>query len=387
MNYKNTLKNWLRLSGFKKIHLIASYCKNFYNFVRDYIVLIFLFPFLKKTEFEPEKIKKILIIRIDRVGDMIISTPAIRAVRNNYPDAEIHLLASIDNKDLIINNPNINKVLVYKNDSIENNYDMAIALNPGYIPNYLTFKSGAKIKLGYTGQGGNIFLTHSIKDDRAENVRHEIDFGLELVALAGCETDNKETEVSITEEAEIYANNFFLQHNLNTTDLIIAVHPGASQEYIRWSKEGFAKTADVLMAKYNAKVLILGSKSENQLLNDILSLMKAKPIIINNLSLSQVVSVIKRCNIFLGNCSGPMHIAAALKIPVVVIMVSAVLDNYHYWGPRNEGDIILTKNLKCSYCHPTDCTTYACIRLVSAEEVISAAENKILELKKLKQSR
>lgn len=332
---------------------------------------------------ERSRIAKILIIRIDRIGDLILSTPAIKAVRNTFPDAQIHLLVSEYAKDLVMHNPDLNKVLIHKKDVVAGNYDLAIALHPGMLQNRLAFRSGAEWRVGYTGWGGGFFLTHKLKDDRAVRVRHEVESALKVVKEAGCEIKDKKLEISVTEEGESFAEDFFKKNILMNSDLIITIHPGARQEYIKWRKEGFAGVADGLI-KQNAKVILVGGKEEKQLLEETGSLMKGKPLFATGLRLTQLISLIKRSDLFIGNSTGPMHIAAALKVPVVAVFGPVhPLDSYKEWGPWGEGHTVVSKDLDCPECHPTDCKTFDCMRLITVEDVMKAVRVQLGKIKEL----
>ena len=343
-----------------------------------YFAMLRLFGVMQGCDhFDKRKIAKILIIRIDRIGDLILSTPAIEAVRNTFADAEIHLLVSEYTKDLVINNQNVNRILIHEKDVPDRDYDLAISLHPGMVPNRLTFKSRAKWRVGYTGKGGGFCLTHKLTDDREKRIRHEVESALEVAAAAGCEAEDKSLEISITEEGEHFAETFFRDNSILPDQLTVMIHPGARQEYIRWRKQGFAEVADALMHQ-NAKVIFIGGKHERQIVEDTAAMMKIKPLCVTDLSLAQLVSVIKRCSLFIGNSTGTMHIAAALRVPVVAIFGNIhPLDSYQEWAPWGKDHIIVSKDLKCHECHPTDCDTFDCMRLITAKDVMKAANSLI----------
>lgn len=328
----------------------------------------------KTPTFDKSSVKKILIIRLDRIGDVILSTPAIRAVRGNFPNAQIHLLVRDYTKDLVANNPNINKILVAHRDGIARDYDLAIALHPGITQNRIAWQSGARYRLGYSGAGGGFFLTHRITDDRATRVRHEVESALEIVAAVGCMIQDKHPEISITEKGEAAAREFMRLNGLKESDKIIAIHPGSRQAYLRWSKEGFAQVADSLIKNAGAKVILIGSRQEAPLAQEVISFMKEKPVAALGLELTGLVSLMKRCSLFIGNSTGTMHIAAALGVPVVAIFGNIhPLDSYQEWGPWGEKHIVVSKNLNCAGCHPGDCKTFDCMRLISSDDVLKAA--------------
>lgn len=339
----NTLKNVLRCINVKEINILIRYLRSLFYFVLDsigYLTFSIIYLFSRKESFTKERVKKILIIRLDRIGDVILSTPAIRALRDTFSEAEIHILLSEYTKDLVINNPNVDKLLIYRKDSPDKDYSLAVALHPGFRQNYLTFICGAKFRVGYIGWGGGFFLTHRIKDDRIKRIRHEVESALEIVSTVGCKTENKKLEISITGEGEKFAEDFFNKNNLSFNDLVVAIHPGARQEYIRWKKEGFALVSDKLIKEADAKVILIGGKKEEQLVEEVASLMEEKPCFAVGLKLTKLISLVKQCRLFIGNSTGPMHIASALEIPVVAIFGSIhPLDSYQAWGPWGEQQV------------------------------------------------
>lgn len=377
----NLVKKILKFIALKELNIFARRLRGIYYLCLDFLGYLIFFPtkIVSKKYLSPkERIKKILIIRLDRIGDVILSTPAIRAVRQTFPQAEISLLIKGYTKDLLVANPNIDRLLIYKEDVIARDFDLAIALHPGFLQNYLTFASGAALRVGFTGWGGGFFLTRRIKDDRQSRIRHEVDSALEVVASVGCETKDKSLDISVTQEGEEFAEDFFLKNSLSSPNPIVVIHPGSRQEYIRWAEKGFAALADKLIKEEKAKVILSAGEGEWQLIENILLLMDEKPLVARGFKLSCLVSIIKRCNLFIGNGSGPMHIAAALKVPVVAIFGPAhPLDSFKEWGPWGENNIIVTKDLNCPNCHPSDCKTFRCLSGISVEDVLDAARQQL----------
>lgn len=206
---KQYIKDVSRSLGLKKTMVFARRLRTVWWLTFDiagYLILtpmLFLFNIFKKR-----KIHKVLIIRLDRIGDVVLSTPAIRAVRQSFSSAKIHVLVQEYTSELIIANNDVDRIIINGKDILERNYDVAIALHPGLYQNYLTLRSGARERVGYTGWGGGFFLTHRVQDDRAVRIRHEVESALEVVALIGCKTTNTELKVSVTQEGEAFAASF-----------------------------------------------------------------------------------------------------------------------------------------------------------------------------------
>ena len=154
-----------------------------------------------ETKVDKEKVKKILLIRIDRIGDVVLSTPAIRAMKKTFPDSQIDLLVNSYTKELLLNNPHIDNLII-EGDKFSQDYDMAIALHSGMRVNWLTFLSGAQYRGGYSGSGGSFFLTHKKLNDRAQRIRHEVESVLEIVEMMGGVAPEKELEIYLRAEGE-----------------------------------------------------------------------------------------------------------------------------------------------------------------------------------------
>lgn len=324
---------FLNLGGM--VILVLKYSYILYDFIGYFIFLIarILKIVPKQKPWDENMVKKILVVRNDRVGDLILSTPALRALRHKYFDAKIHLLVNSYTKDLVVNNPNINKVFTDEKEVKKRGYDLAIALHPGYKQNKILFETSATWRVGFTGSGGGFFLTHKVKDDRRKRPQHEVDFSLRVVQKIGADIDNKKTEVSITNKAEKFADKFYQDNKL--TGLTIVVHPGARQEGLRWNREGFAAVCDRLIKQNKANIVLTGTAAEKEIIKDIAKMMKHKPAICLGAQLTELVSILKRATMYIGNITGPMHIASALNISVVAIsgLVDS-LDDFRYWGPR-----------------------------------------------------
>lgn len=330
--------------------------------------------------FDKGLVKKILIVRVDRIGDVVLSTPAFRAVRESFPESEIHLLVREYTEDLVLNNASIDKMLVHHRDALADDYDLAIALHPGFVPNRLVFSAGAAWRVGYGGRGGDFFLTHKLRDDRAARVRHEVESVLEIVGLVGCETEDMSLVVSVTEEGEAFVRHFLRENDISAAELIVVIHPGARQEYIRWTKEGFAEVADRLIREKEAKVILIGTRDEESLVAEVMSLMKETAICAVGTALTEVVSVIKSAKLFVGNSTGPMHIAAALGVPVVAVFGSNhPLDSQKAWRPWHVRCRAVSTDDDRFKQHPSDYDVSECMESISADAVFSAASQLLAE--------
>jgi len=188
----------------------------------------------------------------------------------------------------------------------------------------------------------------------------------------------KRLHVSISPEAEERIASFLREKDVGPEDVVTVIHPGSYEDYIRWSAKGFAEVADRLITDYGVKPIILAGPDEDKLVDRVCALMRQKHITASGLRLSETVSLIKRAALFIGNSTGPMHIAAALQVPVVAIFGNVhPLDSYQKWGPYGEKHIVVHKDVGCRNCRPSDCRRYRCMEAITPEDVMTAVKKLI----------
>lgn len=325
--------------------------------------------------------RRILAIRLDRIGDLVLTTPALRALKETYPQARLVVLARRYTKDIIGGLPFVDDVIAKDDFSKkqlverlrEEHFDAALAFHPDAGANRLMWMARIPRRIGFKICGSGVFLTHAVFDDRHRRIRHEVETALEIAGNIGAKTDDRTPAVATSEEGELFAEQFFKKHGLAAGDRFVIIHPGARQPYVRWRKQGFAEVADRLIREKKARVLLVGSEEERTLVYAVVELMRERPIVAVGLNLTRLISVVKRARLFVGNSTGPMHLAAALRVPVVAIFgATHPRDSFKEWGPWGKGHIVVSRDPGCRHCHPGDCLTFECMKAVAAEDVFAA---------------
>lgn len=191
----------------------------------------------------------------------------------------------------------------------------------------------------------------------------------------GLDPKGARLEVHLKEEDLAFREKFLREVGVGGEDLLIGLNPGAGVYSRRWPKERFAKLGDYLSREYGAKLIIFGGKGEGELIEEVIGLMEVFPIDASKTSLRQLTSLIQRCNLFVTNDTGPMHIAVAMEAPVVTIFgsVSAKTDL-----PYGNGHIALQADLPCIPCGRSYCKELNCLKSITVEEVLASCR-KILE--------
>ncbi len=335
--------------------------------------------------------KRILITRTDRLGDVVLSTPVIRFMREKYPEAYIAFMVRPENRDVVDSNPHLDEVIVYDKYGFEKSFwktlifalklrkkkfDLAIALHPANRTHIILFLAGIPVRIGYDRKMGRLNTTR-IVHKKQEGNKHEIDYNFSLLSSAGFNVTGAERVPYIAATDENIKLVSALKKSFGIKDNIIAVHLGASCRSKRWAPERFAYVADKLAEKYHADIVLVGGEETARLGDEMISKMKTKPInLIGALLIGELAEFLSRCRLFISNDSGPVHVAVAVKTPTVVIFGRNDPGlSPERWAPVGEKDIVLHHDVGCKKCLAHNCEKgFACLKAVTADEVLEAAE-------------
>lgn len=335
--------------------------------------------------------ERILIIRTDRIGDVLLSTPVIKAVREAYPNSHIAMMVRPYAEEIVDGNPYLDEVILYDKEGEHKSwlgtlefvtelrrkkFNLAIILHPTNRSNLIPFLAGIPERVGYDRKLG-VLLTKRIKDLKHLGTKHEIDYNLELLRAIGIEAKDKSLYMPVKEKHERVINRFLALNELNDTNGIVAIHPGASCPSKRWSAFRFGRVADELVEKYKFKVVIIGGPQDIETVKQVHMAMLHTPIILSEEhSLGEVAALLKRCKIFISNDSGPVHIAVAVGTPVISIFGRADAGlSPKRWAPTGPNDVVIHKDVGCRECLAHKCEiNFKCLEAITVDDVLNAAK-------------
>lgn len=338
------------------------------------VAKILLFP---NIQIKYKSIQKIIVIRIDRIGDMVLTTPFLQSLRSTFPKAEIAVLANSYNSLILANNPDVNKVFIYeKKQSIlekigfllklrRGGFDLVFDMLLGYQLKtaLIALCIGRKYRIGFEIAGRNIFFNLDGPSGKAK--KHIVEHNADLIRALGESVTSKLPRIFLSEVERQNAKKFLVKRGIKTDELIIGVHPGGYYESQCWLPERFATVADRLISKYEAQILVFGAKSDQEQVTVLVQSMQNQPVIAVKLGLREFIAVLSFSHLLLCNNSGPLHIASALGIPTVSTMGPTV--PYLCW-PVGENHIVLRKSLECSPCERAVCKEHHCMTAISVED-------------------
>jgi len=335
-----------------------------------------------------DKIGKILLLRTDGIGDVLNSTPAISALRNSYPNAQISVVVKPYGSEILSRNPDIDEVIIYDPngqhkrliDKIyflkklrSSGYDTAMVLNNSSMSNFMAYVSGARVRAGRRSEPKRFSytLTHWVSNNDPKGTKHEIDRNFDVVQLLRVENRTRDLVLHLSEEEKAYAEGFL---RLNTDDGsslgLMGIHPGGSSFDKLWLSENFAEIVNRLIEEFNARIILFTGPGEESLAQNILANVKHPLIFASGIRLRQFAALVERCSLFICNDSGPMHIASAFKVPTVAIFGPT---DHVRWRPLNENAMVVRKDMDCYPCSAHKCKrNYECIKTLSVSQVWKA---------------
>ena len=335
--------------------------------------------------------KRILIVRTDRIGDVILSTPVIKALRDNYPHAYIAMMVSPYAKDIVEGNPYLDQVIIYDKEGKHKSwprsikfsqrlkkkkFDLAVILHPINRVHLIIFFAGIPRRIGYNKKIG-FLLTDKIKHTKQLGQKHELEYNLDLIRHLGIEAEDKNLFMPIRLESEKWADALFKQEGIKEKDLLLTIHPGASCPSKIWPNDRFAEVADKLIEKYGFKALIVAGPKDIALAKSLIKHMHHAAIDLSGkTSVSQLASLLKRSRLFISNDSGPVHIASAVGVPVVSIFGRTQKGlSPKRWGPVGIKNKVLHKEVGCIECLAHNCIKeFACLKAITVDDCLKAAD-------------
>jgi len=376
--------------------LVIHYILRVGFFLFRFFSLNFLF---RRKELPLKNIKKILVIRIDGLGDVVMSTPAFKGIREIFSNAHITLLTATWSKELVEVMPTFDELIYFdapwivkkqkgklinlfkivKKLRIEK-FDLAIDLRGDFRNNILMYFCNRKNRIGFNITGCDFLLNHVVPI--GEN-HHLVNASLSLINYLKPKNIKEYTlNLWTTKEDRDFIDHFLRENGINSnkvSNIIVIIHPGARWYGRRWKAERYAQIADSLIEKYDARVILGGSSSDFELIRDIASLMKHIPIeAAGKTSLRQFLALLEKSDLFIGLDSGPMHMATAMGTKVVALFGPARPEAVGPWG---NGHIVIThqKDFACSPCAQTVCKRPydSCMQAITVEEVWAAVQEQI----------
>lgn len=307
------------------------------------------------------KQKRILIVRPDRIGDVVLSTPLPREIKKTFPDSFVAVLVRNYTKDIFINNPYVDKILLIDDDNGKSffkklmeirklRFSHSLTLLPTERINYLLFFAGIPYRVG-VGHKLYQFLTFTkyVSRNKYIPLRHEADYCMDLARKIGVVSNNLSTEIFLTEEEK---NSVVKKRErlLSGKKFIVGVHTSSGNSAPNWTINYYKELIEKLTADENIRVVVTDDKIPDELKG-----IEDASFPNKGLTLRESFINFAALDVLISASTGPMHIAAALKIKTISMFCPLTACSPKLWGPQgNESKILIPENYYCSSICPGD---------------------------------
>lgn len=342
--------------------------------------------------------EKILIIRLSSLGDIIHCLPVSYNLRKSYPKARITWLVREKYKELLEMDASLDEIIEIKNISPRRlfgrineifriinvirgkKFDIVLDLHCALITNIIAIFSNSPLKLGIDKRNELGFKVLKYYPLPKNKKFHRINAYLSILNLMGIGNHEIKYSFRIPTKDKDQILNLLKEYGYSPRETVIAIHPGTAWEIKQWGIEKFAEVSSILTARYNSKVIIICGPKENHLERDsIIELFSPKASFTVCAQIKELAALLERCDLLIGNDSGPVHLAAALGIPTVSIFGPS---NHLVSGPFGNKHKVVRKDLPCSPCYGTFSVKFKCknkdyqecLKLLSVEDVLKEAE-------------
>ena len=327
------------------------------------------------------KPRNILIRSTNWIGDAIMTTPAIRTIRENFPDAEISILTHPWVADVFAASPHVDEVILYRKKDChqgltgiwrlartlaQRKFDLAIYLQNAIEAAVIGKLASIPNRAGYTTDGRSLLLTNRARIRPEIRKVHQVHYYQDMLRQLGLTPGSDELFLRLPPETVRWAHDFTSSAESNLT---IGLNPGAAYGPAKcWPAERYGALAAKLGKEHNATLLVFGTAADNDVAEQIKA--QAPDRIINlagKTNLSEAMALIGACDAFVTNDSGLMHVGAALKTPLVAIFGST---DAVATGPYADNAVVVQKDLPCRPCLKTHCKSdFRCMTDITVTEI------------------
>ncbi len=312
--------------------------------------------FLKNHAEALLKAHKIAVVRTDRIGDVILTLPLCAALKRHCPEAHITMIARKYTEPLLKHSHVIDEALFIEDfQGVGNQFDKLafIFLQEKYdvvfFPRMVLHEVGAAflshipLRIGTGYRWYSMFLNHKIKQHRSDAQFHEAEYNTRMLGdVLKTDIDTKLVEPEIEIESAARLDEILLKNGIAHEDKYIVIHPGSGGSAHDWPAENFGELAKILLKECGIKIIVAGIESEKSKCAEVLKQCPEAIDLCSKLQLDELLPLLLKATLFIGNSSGPLHIAASFETPVVGFYPNSPAISAKRWGPYSKNSLVLS---------------------------------------------
>lgn len=322
--------------------------------------------------------KKILIIQLRQLGDVLLTTPVIKALRERFPHAHISFLTEENAYDILSGNPYLDEIIAVKRkqpifeqikfimDIRRKGFDLILDFMANPRTAYITLLSGAKMTVAFDIPIRRYLYKVRVKPKGG----YAVDYKMDMLRPLGIEKADNTPFMHVPLEAENKISTFLKSAGIGDYDFLVCIDATHRRITRKWTGEGFAELADRLKEKYDARVIFLRGPGERDVVEKIMAICKHEHILSPGTNLKELAALLKRASLLIGNCSFPRHVAVSQGTPSLVILGSSS-EGWTHPSPIHQ---TVKKGLPCQPCKKLDCSDLSCMTALTVDEVMAGFE-------------
>ena len=366
----------------------------------------------------PSTAPRILLIRPDHLGDLVMTTPVLAVLKQHAPGAHITMMVGPWSSEVIARHPAIDRLIICPFPGFQraaqkalapyillfsvakqlrrSQYDLAINLRPDFWWGAaLHYLARIPCRVGYAVEPGKPFLTHALPfqppDHATVSNLHLASAALQILGYLPLEEPYTPERYPLqfipTAEEHKWVTELLKKEGIKTTTPIVVIHPGSGAAVKLWRKQGWSASADALTKSLTidspVRIMLTGSKNERPMLEEIADGMESPALLVTGATIGQLAALLGRALVVLSVDSGPLHLAVAQGTPTVQLFGPTDPRIFGPWGTR-ERHIVLASTHRCPTCptipcgrldfRPQELADHPCVRLITEQQVLEAVD-------------
>jgi ADP-heptose:LPS heptosyltransferase len=338
-------------------------------------------------------IQRILLVRTDRLGDVLLTLPVLPLLRAAFPSATIELLLRRYTGEIVEGNRYVDGLLWYdEGDRLvpfgemlrrirKERFDAVVVVHPTWRLALLMFLARIPLRVGTGYRYYSVLFNSRVFEHRRDARRHEVEYNVNLLGPLGCRLperlDPAGLAVEVPREADLAAGEMLKQAGVDPGGGFVVIHPGSGGSAREWPLENLGKLASRLAQTEGRSIVVTGGKGEEALAVNLVGLAGSRAVsLAGKCSLKVLAALLRRADLCIAHSTGPLHLAVAVGTPVVGLYSQLTPMSPRRWGPYAERARVLVPDrpADCQECSPPRTLRCACMESITVEEVYRAAK-------------
>lgn len=340
--------------------------------------------------------RRVLVVRTDRMGDVLLSTPVLSALKYTFPQVFVAILLRTYTFDLVSGHPDADLLMCDDEPSHQrgirnlvanvlqlrrHRFDSVLVLHPTFRLALVCWLAGIPHRYGTAYRGYSWLFNHRVKIHRKKSGRHELDLNLQMAEAFGATLPKVEFKFFIPAAANESIQEKLRQQGIVSRQRFVVLHAGSGGSALDWPPEKFAELAVKLYSDLGLTIVLTGSKSEKPLVDRVANNAKCPIVRMDGqLNVKELAALLGYSALVVANSTGPLHLAVAVGADVIGLYCPLLPCRPERWGPYGKLDSVIMPPLEaCQICDTAKCRHGNCMELITVEQVLQMAVHKLAD--------